>query len=121
MQKINIAKKFSLFSEYFTPKIIAELNENYVKLAKIKGDFPWHSHEAEDEFFLVFTGNLTIEFRDGEVKLGPGEMCIVPKGVEHRTLAEEETQLMLIEPKSTAHLGTVESEQTVAIEKQEWI
>ena len=121
MKKINIADKYSLFSEHFTPKIIAEANDQYVKLAKIKGAFVWHSHQQEDEFFLVFKGLLTVQFRDSEVKLHEGEMFIVPKGLEHRTMAEEETYIMLIEPKSTAHSGTVASEQTVAVEKQEWI
>ena len=99
MKKINIAEKFSLFNEYWTPKIIGDTNGQYVKLAKAKGDMIWHSHEHEDELFMIFKGELTIEFRDSEVKLGPGEMFIVPMGVEHRTLALEETHFMMIEPK----------------------
>lgn len=121
MKKVNIAEKFTLFNEHFTPKIIGEANGQYVKIAKIQGDFVWHSHENEDELFLIFKGELTIEFRDGEVKLGEGEMYIVPKGVEHRTLADEETYIMMIEPKATAHAGVSETDMAVAIDKQEWI
>lgn len=121
MDKVNIAEKFTLFHEHFTPKIIGEANGQYVKIAKIQGEFVWHSHEHEDELFLIFKGVLTIQLRDREIKLGVGEMYIVPKGVEHRTLADEETYVMMIEPKSTAHSGNVESELTVPTEKQEWI
>lgn len=121
MDKVNIAEKFTLFHERFTPKIIGEANGQYVKIAKIQGEFIWHSHEHEDELFLIFKGVLTIQLRDKEIKLGAGEMYIVPKGVEHRTLAEDETYVMMIEPKSTAHSGSVESELTVPTEKQEWI
>jgi mannose-6-phosphate isomerase-like protein (cupin superfamily) len=121
MERINLAEKYALFSEHFTPKIIGEANGQYVKIAKIKGEFVWHSHEHEDELFLIFKGVLTIQFRDGEVQLHEGEMLIVPKGVEHRTLAQEETHIMMIEPKSTAHSGDVESNLTVPVEKQEWI
>jgi mannose-6-phosphate isomerase-like protein (cupin superfamily) len=120
-QKVNIAQKFTLFNEHFTPKIIGESNGQYVKIAKIRGEFVWHSHEAEDELFLVFKGVLTIEFRDGAVHLGEGEMLVVPKGVEHRTLATEETYIMMIEPKSTAHSGDVQSNLTVPTEEQVWI
>jgi mannose-6-phosphate isomerase-like protein (cupin superfamily) len=120
-QKVNIAEKFTRFSEHFTPKIIGEANGQYVKIAKIQGEFVWHSHPNEDELFLVFKGVLTIEFRDRTIKLGEGEMFIVPKGVEHRTLADEETYIMMIEPKSTAHSGDVQSDLTVPTEKQEWI
>ena len=120
-QKVNIAEKFTLFNEHFTPKIIGEANGQYVKIAKIQGEFVWHSHEAEDELFLVFKGVMTIEMRDRTIQLGEGEMFIVPKGVEHRTLAEDETYIMMIEPKSTAHSGTVQSDLTVPTEAQTWI
>ena len=120
-QKVNIAEKFTLFNEHFTPKIIGEANGQYVKIAKIRGEFVWHSHEAEDELFLVFKGVMTIEMRDRTIQLGEGEMFIVPKGVEHRTLAEDETYIMMIEPKSTAHSGTVQSDLTVPTEAQAWI
>jgi mannose-6-phosphate isomerase-like protein (cupin superfamily) len=120
-QKVNVAEKFTLFNEHFTPKIIGEANGQYVKIAKIQGEFVWHSHENEDELFLIFKGVLTIELRDREIKLGEGEMFIVPKGVEHRTLASEETYVMMIEPKSTAHSGDVDSDLTVPAEAQVWI
>ncbi|MEO8606342.1 MAG: cupin domain-containing protein [Chloroflexota bacterium] len=120
-QKVNIAEKFMLFNEHFTPKIIGEANGQYVKIAKIQGEFVWHSHENEDELFLIFKGVMTIEMRDQVIKLGEGEMFIVPKGVEHRTLAADETYVMMIEPKSTAHSGDVQSELTVSAEAQVWI
>jgi mannose-6-phosphate isomerase-like protein (cupin superfamily) len=121
MDKVNISEKFTLFNEHFTPKIIGEANGQYVKIAKIQGEFVWHSHEHEDELFLVFEGLFTIELRDQVIQLSPGEMFIVPKGVEHRTLASEEAYIMMIEPKSTAHSGDVESDLTVPTEAQEWI
>ena len=120
-QKVNIAEKFTLFNEYFTLKIIGEANGQYVKIAKIQGEFVWHSHENEDELFLIFKGVMTVEFRDHTVHLGEGEMLVVPKGVEHRTSASEEAYIMMIEPKSTAHSGNVESDLTVPTEAQVWI
>lgn len=122
MKKINIKEKFTLFNEKWTPKIIGELNEQHIKLAKVQGDFVWHDHEAEDELFIVFTGTLYIDFRDGRTEaIGPGEILVVPKGVEHRpwTKDGEEVQLMLIEPKATKHTGTVVDEKTQT--KLEWI
>lgn len=120
-KKINLSEKYALFHEHFTPKIVGEANGQYVKIAKIQGDFVWHSHENEDELFLVFKGELTIELRDEVIQLGEGEMYIVPKGVEHRTLADEETYIMMIEPISTAHAGNEETELAVPTEQQEWI
>jgi mannose-6-phosphate isomerase-like protein (cupin superfamily) len=121
MSKSNLQEKFALFSEHWTPKIIGEANGQYVKLAKGRGELIWHSHEHEDELFLVIQGKLTIQLRDGEVELGPGEMFIVPKGVEHCPRATEETHILLIEPQSTQHTGAVKHELTVEIAKQEWI
>jgi mannose-6-phosphate isomerase-like protein (cupin superfamily) len=120
-QKVNLEQKFSLFNEHWTPKIVEETNGQYVKIAKAKGDMIWHSHELEDELFIVFKGCLSIHFRDRVIELNPGELFVVPKGVEHRTSALEETHFMMIEPKSTAHTGTIHSEQTVALENQERI
>jgi mannose-6-phosphate isomerase-like protein (cupin superfamily) len=120
-QKVNLEQKFSLFNEHWTPKIVEESNGQYVKIAKAQGDMIWHSHELEDELFIVFKGCLSIHFRDRVVELNPGELFVVPKGVEHRTSALEETHFMMIEPKSTAHTGTIHSEQTVALENQERI
>ncbi len=121
MKKIAVAEKFSLFGEEWTPKIVAEANGQLVKLAKGSGELVWHSHENEDELFLVFKGQLTIQLRDGEVVLSPGEMCVVPKGVEHCPLAEPDTHFMMIEPASTEHTGKNKSSVTVAVEEQEWI
>ncbi|GAA0892068.1 cupin domain-containing protein [Fulvivirga kasyanovii] len=117
--KVNLKEKFSRFSAYWTPKIVGELNGQYVKLAKLKGEMVWHSHANEDEMFLIVKGSMTLHFRDGKVDLNEGEMFVVPKGVEHLPVAEEECHVMLFEPKSTAHTGEVESELTV--KELEWI
>lgn len=122
MKKINLAKKFSLFKEQWTPKIIGELNGQHIKLAKVQGEFVWHDHQDEDELFIVFKGNLYIDFRDGRTEIiGPGEILTVPKGIEHRpwTKDGEEVQLMLIEPKETKHTGEVVHEKTKT--ELEWI
>lgn len=121
MDKVNIRQKFSLFTEHWTPKIVGELNGQYVKVAKLLGDIDWHRHESEDELFLVVKGSLTIRLRDGEVHLGEGEFFIVPKGVDHQPVASEEAHIVLFEPKTTAHTGNVQTEKTVPIEEQEWI
>lgn len=111
--KINLAEKLTRFDDRWNPKIIADLNDSDVKLVKVQGEFVWHHHADEDELFFVLRGTLTIEFRDGAVTLGPGELVVIPKGVEHRPVAADEVHLMLIEPKSTRHTGDVESELTV--------
>lgn len=113
MEKVNLAEKLSLFEEHWSPKIVGELNGQYVKLAKLKGDFVWHHHEAEDEMFLVVKGCLVIKLQDRDVVLGEGEFLIVPRGVEHCPVAEEEVHIMLFEPKSTLHTGNVRTEKTV--------
>ena len=117
--KINLKEKLTLFSEHWTPKIVGELNEQYVKLAKVKGEMVWHDHENEDELFYIIKGQLLLKFRDKEVTLKEGDMYIVPRGVEHQPIAEEECHLLLFEPKSTAHTGDVESELTV--KNLDWI
>ncbi len=114
MQKINLAQKFSLFSDTWSPKIAAELNGQYVKLARLKGEFVWHHHEVEDELFLVVKGQLTIQFRDGDVVLDEGEFIVIPAGVEHRPVAAEEAHVVLFEPKSTLNTGNVQDERTKA-------
>lgn len=119
MEKVNLNQKFGLFNELWTPKIVGELNEQYVKLVKTQGEFVWHKHDHEDELFLVVKGSLTINLRDGEIELSEGEFCIVPKGVEHKPFAEQEAHILMFEPKSTQHTGDVKSELTV--EKLEWI
>ncbi len=121
MRKINISEKFGLFDEHWTPKVIAESNGQLIKIAKASGEFVWHRHENEDELFIVFNGNLTIQLRDGDVSIGVGEMFVVPKGVEHCPLAAPDTHFMMIEPASTAHTGATESDLTVETEQQEWI
>jgi len=120
MEKINISEKFSLFSAHWTPKLIGELNGQYVKLAKVKDELVWHSHEYEDEMFLVFKGTLILEFRDRIEEVKEGEMIIVPKGIEHlpRTNGEE-VWLMLFEPKATLHTGEAVHEKTT--NDQQWI
>lgn len=120
MNSINLAEKFEKIHDYWHPYIIGELNDNYVKVSQLKGDFVWHKHDDEDELFVVLKGTLIMEFRDKTVKTGPGEILIVPRGVEHLPKTNgEEVQLMLIEPKATKHTGDVKSEMTV--EKLDWI
>lgn len=113
IEPIVLAEKFSRFSDHWSPKIVADLNDCHVKLAKVQGEFVWHHHADEDELFLVVRGELVIELRDGAVTLGPGEMAVIPKGVEHRPVAREEVHLVLIEPKATRHTGNVVTERTV--------
>ena len=118
MEKVNLAGKFGLFQEYWSPKIAGELNDSYLKLAKLKGEFVWHRHEAEDELFLVVKGRLLIKLRDRDIWLDEGEFVIIPRGVEHCPVAEEEAHVLLLEPKSTVNTGNVESERTVSAQ---WI
>lgn len=113
MEKINLVQKFGLFSEHWNPQIVGELNGQYVKLAKLRGEFVWHHHQDEDGLFLVLKGQLTILFHEREVTLNPGEFVIVPKGVEHKPVANEEVHVMLLEPVSTLNTGNVKDENTV--------
>ena len=112
-EKVNLAHKFSLFDDQWSPKIVGELNDFYVKLAKLEGEFMWHHHDEEDELFLVIKGQLQMRFRDRDVWLEPGEFLIVPRGVEHLPVAPEETHVLLFEPRSTLNTGNVRSERTV--------
>jgi mannose-6-phosphate isomerase-like protein (cupin superfamily) len=113
MEKVNLAEKFATFSEAWQPRIVGELNGQHVKIARLLGEFVWHHHEAEDELFLVLEGTLKIEFRERDVILQPGELCIVPRGVEHRPVAAQEVKVMLFEPASTLNTGSAqESELT---------
>ena len=112
LEKTNLAEKFALFEDRWSPKIVGEVNDAYVKLAKIEGDFVWHRHEAEDELFLVVKGRLRMKLRDGELEVNKGEFVIVPRGVEHLPMADEETHVLLLEPKSTVNTGNVQSERT---------
>jgi mannose-6-phosphate isomerase-like protein (cupin superfamily) len=105
--KINLDAKFALFSEHWRPKTIATMNGQEVKVVKVQGTFPWHRHEAEDEFFLVWKGEFRVEFRDRVVVLGPGEAVVVPCGVEHRTCADEEAEILIFEPMNVLNTGDV--------------
>lgn len=121
MNKINFTEKFKLFDEYWSPRIVGELNGQYIKLAKLKGEFVWHAHENEDEYFQVIQGRILIHFREKTITLNEGESIVVPRGVEHKPEAKEEAHVMLFEPKATAHTGDTESDHTVSIEDQDWI
>ena len=110
---VNLAAKLACFTDHWNPRVVGELNGQHVKLAKLQGEFVWHHHEAEDELFLVLDGTLVIELRDGSVTLGPGELFIVPRGVEHRPVAPQEVHLLLFEPASTLNTGNVRNERTV--------
>ncbi|KJR45017.1 DSBH domain containing protein [Desulfosporosinus sp. I2] len=115
VDKINLNEKLDLFEEYWSPKIIGEVNESYVKVAKLKGEFLWHTHENEDEMFYVLRGLLIIRFRDKDVIINQGEFLIIPKGIEHMPVAEKEVHVMLIEAKTTLNTGDVRNERTVEI------
>ncbi len=119
MKVINLIEKFSKFNDHWSPKIIGELNGQQVKLAKLKGEFVWHDHANEDELFLIIKGTLKIEFRGKTATLKEGEMIIVPRGVEHNPVAEEEVWALLFEPASTKHTGDVDHERTV--KELDWI
>jgi len=114
VDKVNLAQKFALFNEYWQPKIVGEINEYCIKLAKLKGEFVWHQHEKEDEMFLVIRGSLLIRFRDRDVRLDEGEFLIIPHGEDHLPVAEEEVHVLLVEPGSTLNTGNIENERTIA-------
>jgi len=116
--KVNLTEKFGMFSDHWKQKIVAEVNEFYVKIAKLEGSFEWHRHEREDEFFLVLRGRLTIHLRDQEIALNEGELVVIPKGVDHLPVAPEEAWVMVLEPKSTVNTGEVGGDRTAA---PEWI
>jgi mannose-6-phosphate isomerase-like protein (cupin superfamily) len=113
IKKINLAQKFGAFSDYWSPKIAGNINDFQVKIVKLKGEFVWHHHEVEDELFLVVKGRLLIKLRDGDVWLDEGEFVIIPHGVEHLPIAEEEVQVVLLEPKTTLNTGNIQNERTV--------
>lgn len=114
MNTIDLREKFAAFSEHWSPRIVAELNGQHVKLVKLRGEFVWHHHDDEDELFLVHRGRLLMEFRDGVVELDAGEMIVVPRGVEHRPVAPEEVEVILFEPAGTLNTGNLINERTVA-------
>ena len=118
-KKINLQQKYSKFTDLWSPKIIAEMNNYQFKIVKIKGDFVWHSHNHTDETFIVIEGNMTIQLRDGKVELSEGEMYVVPKGVEHKPFAEDECKILVIEPKGVINTGDVKGSLT--INQEQWI
>ncbi|HLL70343.1 MAG TPA: cupin domain-containing protein [Pyrinomonadaceae bacterium] len=113
MDVVNLNDKFKLFDEHWKPKIAGEVNDAYVKLVKFKGEFLWHKHDAEDELFLVVKGNMTIKLRDRDLQLAEGEFAIIPRGVEHMPVADEEVHVMLIEPKTTLNTGDRQTARTL--------
>ena len=115
IKKVSLEEKFNLFADRWSPKIVGEINDSYVKLVKLKGEFVWHHHEVEDELFLVVKGTLLIKLRDRDIRLEEGEFVIIPRGVEHLPIAEEEAHVILLEPKTTLNTGEVHNERTVAV------
>src|SRR4051812_49232241 len=113
VSKINLVEKFSCFNDQWSPKIVADLNDSHVKLAKVQGEIVWHAHAKEDELFMVTKGELIIELRDGRIMLTHGEFVVIPRGVEHRPVAQEEVHVVLIEPKGIRHTGDVITDRTV--------
>ena len=116
---VNLTDKFSLINKHWDPKIIAQLNDYHLKIAKIQGEFVWHSHPETDEVFLVVEGQLTIHLRECDLHLAPGELCVIPKGVEHKPSAKEECQILMVEPAGTLNTGDAGGERT--IEDTGWI
>ena len=114
MSKVSLSEKFVMIHEHWRPKVVAQLNGQEVKLVKFEGVFPWHHHEQEDEMFLVWRGRVTIEFRDGRVTLKAGELCVVPRGVEHRTMADAEAEVLVFEPAETRNTGNIVDETFTA-------
>jgi mannose-6-phosphate isomerase-like protein (cupin superfamily) len=112
LEKVNLSEKFGLFGEHWSPKIAGEVNDSYVKLVKFSGDFVWHKHDDEDEMFLVVKGEIVIKLRDGDVRLGEGEFVIIPRGVEHKPVADAEAHVLLFEPKTVLNTGDVVNERT---------
>jgi mannose-6-phosphate isomerase-like protein (cupin superfamily) len=113
MEKVNLAEKFERITEHWSPKIVGGVNDSLVKLVRFRGEFVWHHHEREDELFLVVRGSFVMKFRDRDVRLGPGELIIVPRGVEHCPVADEECHVLLFEPGSTLNTGNVRNERTL--------
>jgi len=113
IEKVRLSDKFALFQDTWSPKIVGELNDSHVKLVKLQGEFVWHHHDNEDELFLVVSGHLIIRLQDGDIHLDPGEFVIIPRGVEHLPIADQEVQVLLLEPKTTVNTGSVTNERTV--------
>jgi mannose-6-phosphate isomerase-like protein (cupin superfamily) len=118
VKKVNIAQKFSLFDDYWVPYVVGELDESYIKVDKMKGEFVWHKHDAEDEMFLVVKGRLLIKLKSKDIRLDAGEFVIIPKGVKHLPIAEDEVHVVLIEPKSTQNTGDIMNQRTLTALKR---
>jgi mannose-6-phosphate isomerase-like protein (cupin superfamily) len=116
IEAVNLAQKLTLFQEYWSPKVVGELNDNYLKVVKVKGEFVWHKHDEDDELFLVLKGRLVIQLRDQDITLNEGDFLVVPKGVEHRPVAEVEAHILLIEPKTVVNTGDATDERKIAPE-----
>ena len=119
IEVVNLADKFSLIQDQWDPKVIAQLNDYHLKIAKIQGEFVWHSHPETDEVFIVIQGDLTIHLRNGELQLAPGELCVIPRGVDHKPAADQECQILMVEPAGTLNTGDAGGERT--IEQIDWI
>ena len=118
MEKVNLAEKLAQFEEYWNPKIVGEVNDCYVKVVKFKGEFVWHHHDHEDEMFLVINGRFIMKLKDRDIQLEQGEFIIIPRGVEHMPVADEEVEVVLIEPKTTLNTGNIKNERTLEVLQQ---
>ncbi len=116
IEAVNLAQKLTLFQEYWSPKIVGELNDNYLKVVKMKGEFVWHKHDEDDELFLVLKGQLVIQLRDQDITLGEGDFVVIPKGIEHKPVVADEAHVLLIEPKTVVNTGDATDERTIAPE-----
>ena len=115
MEKVNLAEKLSQFEEHWNPKIVGQINDAYVKVVKFKGEFVWHHHDLEDEMFLVIKGRFVMKLKDRDIQLNEGEFIVIPRGVEHMPVADEEVEVLLIEPKSTLNTGNLKNERTIEV------
>ena len=115
MDKVNMSEKFKLFQEYWSPKIVGEVNDCYLKLVKFKGEFVWHHHDVEDEMFMVIKGRFVMKLKEKDIQLEEGEFIVIPHGVEHMPVADEEVEVLLIEPKTTLNTGNVKNERTLEV------
>ena len=118
MDKVNLSEKFNLFQDHWNPRIVGEVNDCYLKAVKFKGDFVWHHHDEEDEMFMVIKGSFVMKLEDGDVQLNEGEFIVIPRGVEHMPVADEEVEVLLIEPKTTLNTGNLKNERTVEVLQQ---
>jgi quercetin dioxygenase-like cupin family protein len=116
IEAVNLAQKLTLFQEYWSPQVVGELNDNYLKVVKVQGEFVWHKHDEDDELFLVLKGRLVIQLRDQDITLNEGDFLVVPKGVEHRPVADDEAHILLIEPKTVVNTGDATDERKIAPE-----